>query len=285
MVAGPRRRLIALATATAVLWGGGCAGTEPSSSELPTLSTTALSTTAPSTPPPTAQPLLEAVVAEIEALFGGRLGIATVDAAEPVTAGFIAPSPAWSTIKVPIAIAALRADPALARYAKVAITISDNMAAELLYDVAGPDAVDRVLAEAGVTTAVNQVRLRPEFSTFGQTALSVADEAQLASSLACVDGAEPVIASMERISLGQAYGLGAVPGAAFKGGWGPDEIGMYQVRQFGLVPRSDGAFVPLALTALPADGTYETGQAMLTQAVLALAEQLDALPAAACQPN
>lgn len=247
------------------------------------------STTAPftsvATPPPAAQPLLEAVVAEIEALFGGRLGIATVDAAGPVTAGFIAPSPAWSTIKVPIAIAALRADPALARYAMVAITISDNMAAELLYDVAGPDAVDRVLAEAGVTTAVNQVRLRPEFSTFGQTALSVADEAQLASSLACVDGAEPVIASMERISLGQAYGLGAVPGAAFKGGWGPDELGMYQVRQFGLVPRSDGAFVPLALTALPADGTYETGQAMLTQAVLALAEQLDALPAAACQPN
>lgn len=266
--------------ATAVLWGGGCAGTEPSPSELP-----APSTTAPSTPPPAAQPLLADVVAEIEARFGGQMGIATTGAAGPVTAGYDAASPAWSTIKVPIAVAALRADPAQASNAELAITISDNTAAERLYAAAGPEAVDQVLAEAGLSTAVNQARLRPEFSTFGQTALTAADEAQLAATLPCVDGAEPVIAMMGRITPGQAYGLGAVPGAVFKVGWGPDEIGRYQVRQFGLVPRGDGVFVPLALTSLPADGTYETGQAMLTQAALALAEQLDALPAAACQPN
>ena len=51
-----------------------------------------------------------------------------------------------------------------------------------------------------------------------------------------------------------------------------------------LVPRGDGTWAPVALTALPADGTYETGQAMLTAAAETLAGDPEQLPAATCQP-
>lgn len=57
----------------------------------------------------------------------------------------------------------------------------------------------------------------------------------------------------------------------------------YHVSQFGLIPRGDGVWSPVALTAFPGDGTYETGQAMLTAAAQQLAGAA-ALPAARCQP-
>ena len=59
---------------------------------------------------------------------------------------------------------------------------------------------------------------------------------------------------------------------------------MYQVRQFGLLPRGDGTYVPVALTALPADGSYESGQRMLSAMAQTLGEQPDALTPAGCQP-
>lgn len=229
------------------------------------------------------QPLLDATVANVQASFGGQLGVATAGESGPAAAGFVAASPAWSTIKVPIAVAALRTVPGLEQDARLAITASDNAAAERLYSAAGPEAVNAVLGEVGLVTPVNTVKLRQEFSTFGQTALSVGDEALLASSLACVNGAAPVLQLMGQVDPSQAYGLGAI-GGLFKGGWGPDVNGLYQVRQFGLVPRGDGTWAPLALTALPADGTYATGQAMLTTAAQQLAAGAMTLPPAACQP-
>ena len=210
---------------------------------------------------PGAQSLLDATVTHVKSTFGGHLGVATVGEEGPEAAGFTAPSPAWSTIKVPIAIAAMRTVPGLEEDARAAVSASDNGAAQRLFDAVGPDAVDAVLAEAGLDARVNTEPLRPEFSAFGQTHLSVADEAVLTGRIACVEGADPVLRLMGQIDPTQVYGLGTV-GALFKGGWGPDAAGAYQVRQFGLVPRGDGAWAPVAITALPADGTYETGQAL-----------------------
>ncbi len=244
-----------------------------------------VTSTVTETPPPAAfaQSLLDATVAHVESTYGGQLGVATVGTEGPEAAGFTDPSPAWSTIKVPIAVAAMRTNPALEADARAAVSASDNVAAQRLFDAVDPDAVGAVLAEAGLDARVNTEPLRPEFSTFGQTHLSVADEAVLADKLACAEGAGPVLALMGQVEPSQAYGLGTV-GALFKGGWGPDAAGAYQVRQFGLVPRGDGTWAPLALTALPADGTYETGQAMLTLAAEILAKDLAQLPAAICQP-
>lgn len=238
---------------------------------------------APSLQAHTPEELLDTVVAENAAAFGGQLGVATVGEHGPVAAGFSAPSPAWSTIKVPIAVAATRAQLDAEADVRAAITASDNDAAQRLYSAVGPEAVDAVLTDAGVPTRVNTAALRPEFSTFGQTQLSVADEAVLANNLACSVGGGAVLQLMGQVDPSQSYGLGAV-GAMFKGGWGPDTVGSYHVRQFGLVPRGDGGWSPVALTALPADGTYDTGQNMLTAAAQRLAASTAQLPAAACQP-
>ena len=234
-------------------------------------------------PAPDEQLPLDATVAHVESTLGGQLGVATVGELGPEAAGFTDPSPAWSTIKVPIAIAAMRTNPALEADVRAAVSASDNAAAQRLYDAVGPEAIDAVLAQTGLATRVNTAPIRPEFSTFGQTQLSVADEAALANTVACVEGAALVLELMGQIDPAQAYGLGTV-GALFKGGWGPDTTGAYQVRQFGLVPRGDGTWAPVALTALPADGSYETGQEMLTAAAETLAGDPAQLPAAACQP-
>lgn len=229
------------------------------------------------------QELLEAAVHAATAAYGGQLGVATAGEHGPIAAGFTEASPAWSTIKVPIAVAATRSTADLSGDVRAAITVSDNAAAERLYNAVGPEAVDLVLGEVGLAARINTVKVRPEFSTFGQTPLSAADEAVLASFLACVEGAGPVLQLMGHIDPSQRYGLGTT-GALFKGGWGPDTTGSYQVRQFGLIPRGAGSWAPVGLTALPADGSYETGQAMLDAAAQQLAASASLLPEARCQP-
>ena len=236
-----------------------------------------------------AQLLIDAAVRAATSHHAGMLGVALATSDGTLSSGFVAPSPAWSTIKVPIAIAALRRDPGMHTDAAAAITVSDNDAAQRLYAQAGEDAVNTVLSEMGLATAVNTAPIRPEFSTFGQTLLNVSEEATMAGNLACLTGAAPVIALMGQIESAQSYGLGAVAasgsaGAAFKGGWGPDPAGNYHVRQFGLIPRGDGIFAAVAITAVPTDGTYQTGQAMLDIAVSVLSQQAGDLPAAPCQP-
>lgn len=228
-----------------------------------------------------AQSLIDDAVQAASAL--GTAGVAANGAEGVVAAGFQEKSPAWSTIKVPIAVAALRVDQSVAADATAAITYSDNEAAQRLYGVAGEQGTNAILSEAGVAAQVNTAQIRPEFSTFGQTALSVTDQALMANALACVSGAGQVIQLMGQIDPGQSYGLGAVNGM-FKGGWGPDTAGMYQVRQFGWIPRSDGTYAPVALTAMPADGTYETGQQMLTTMAQSLSAHADVLTPAVCQP-
>lgn len=170
---------------------------------------------------------LEEIAGEVAAAFGGRLGVAVAGEDGQVSAGDAAATPAWSTIKVPIAVAALRADEALYPSAVSAITVSDNTAAENLYRAVGPGAVNEVLAEAGMAATLNTEVVRPEFSTFGQTLLTPAQEAQLAGTLACLDGAGDVLGLMGSIDPGQAWGLGVLPGAKFKGGWGPGTDGAY----------------------------------------------------------
>ena len=98
------------------------------------------------------------------------------------------------------------------------------------------------MARAGDgTTRVPTSRLRPEYSIFGQTRWVLADQARFAAGLACLPDADPVLGMMTRIDPSQQWGLGRVPGAAFKGGWGPTADGTgYLVRQFGVIASDDG---------------------------------------------
>lgn len=241
-------------------------------------------TVSPSTPPPTEEPAgptgLDTVIDEVVAQFGGTAGVAVSDGQQQFTAGVQDAHPAWSTIKVPLAVAALRTDAELAPTVSAAIRISDNQAAELLWATAGPDAVDEVLAEGQAGILVNRERIRPEFSVFGQTAWSVADQARFAAHLPCIAGAGPVLTDMAAVDPAQSWGLGGLAGARFKGGWGPDLAGMYSVRQFGLVPTGAGE-TAVAITATPGSGAFGDAQAMATAIAQRLGEVAD-LPAAAC---
>lgn len=189
---------------------------------------------------------------------------------------------AWSTSKVPLSVAALRQDssPAVVAQVEQAITESDNAAADALWASLGDpataaSAVQDVLAEAGDTTTVESRKVRPEFSAYGQTQWSLGDQTRFAAELHCLDGAGPVSDAMGRIAEGQNYGLGTFAGAQYKGGWGPGADGRYLVRQFGLVPAQDGTMVPVALAAVPADGSYESGQSALTAVTDALRGEIE----------
>ncbi|MEO6794886.1 MAG: hypothetical protein ABI253_03050 [Mycobacterium sp.] len=195
---------------------------------------------------------------------------------------------AWSTIKVPLAIAAIRTNrPNAQNLAAKAITASDNDAAEQLWSELGEPAqaaqqVQAVLREGGDTgTAVESRRLRPDFSAFGQTRWPLARQAQFAAQLPCMASAAPVVSLMNNTVADQRWGLATI-GAPTKGGWGPGPAGGYLVRQFGVVGTPNGGQLAVALAAEPNDGRFESGVAALNQMTQWLSANAGALPGGRC---
>ena len=171
---------------------------------------------------------------------------------------------AWSTIKVPLAIAALRSDSLRARdLAAKAITESDNGASEQLWSGLGDPAeaarrVQDIIAEGGDTaTAVESRRLRRGYTAFGQTQWTLQRQARFAAELPSIPDSADVIELMKRLTTAHQWGL-AAKGIAAKGGWGPGVRGDYLVRQFGIVPTPSGQW-GVALAAQVHDGVFETG--------------------------
>ncbi|MGN2636714.1 class A beta-lactamase-related serine hydrolase [Nocardia takedensis] len=199
---------------------------------------------------------------------------------------------AWSTIKVPLAIAALRHDPEGAfDAAEAAITVSDNYAAELLWESLGDGleaarAVQEVLDEAGdSTTGVAGPRTTLDYNSFGSTEWPLTDQVRFASRLPCLPETDTVTRLMGEITPEQGWGLGIIDGAEFKGGWGPDDdTGVYLVRQFGIVPTVSG-LVAVAFAAQADSGTYEDGTALLDRLARLLERHLDELRGGKCPPT
>jgi hypothetical protein len=153
---------------------------------------------------------------------------------------------AWSTIKVPLAIAAVRHSPAQCRDLVVkAITESDNQASEQLWSQLGAPAhaarrVQAVVNESGDTaTVVESRRIRPGFTAFGQTQWALGRQARFAARLPHLTEAATVMDLMHRLTAAQRWGL-AAKGLAAKGGWGPGLNDDYLVRQFGVIPTESG---------------------------------------------
>ncbi|UVE95102.1 hypothetical protein [Dietzia sp. B32] len=226
---------------------------------------------------------LDSVVAAVPEDAG--IAVVPVGGGEPREAGTWRTGVAWSTIKVPLAVAVARTDPRVLRDNAAAISVSDNRAAENLWShlgggAASAAATGRILTEGGdVTSEVPSVRMRPGYTVFGQTRWALVDQTRFASALPCMDGASPVIELMGRIAPDQRWGLGRLPGARFKGGWGPGDGGGYLVRQFGLIPAAGGdVAVSLAVDA----PTFEAGTAALSTMADALAPQLASLPGGGC---
>ena len=245
-------------------------------------------------PPPSTAPSNDTLQASFEemakTLPAGDVGIAVSGGAQPRTFGSWSTGTAWSTIKVPLAIAALRKDSHLDQRLIVrAIANSDNDAAEQMWATLGApteaaQAVQAVLAQGGdTTTTVQSQRVRPPYTAFGQTDWPQAQQARFAFALPCLDSAStaPVIDQMHRLDAEQLWGLAALDSAAAKGGWGPQPDGGYLVRQLAVVTNESGTS-GVALAAKPVDGKFATGIAILDKLGAWVFNHRGELPAGHC---
>jgi hypothetical protein len=227
--------------------------------------------------------------AELQNSLDAQIGIALApvgNAAKPTEMGPWKSGTAWSTIKVPMVVAALRETGRITDAMRAAITASDNQAAEAVWQSLGDPTtaahkVEAILRAAGDHTVVQSVRIRPQFTAFGQTDWALVDQSRFLSAAACDRRNEPVLALMGQVIAEQRWGMGTIPGTRFKGGWGPSVAGRWLVRQFGLVSTPNGVSV-VAIAAVPASGSYEEGMADLTKISRWLQDHIASLPSGQC---
>ncbi len=234
---------------------------------------------------------LRSSFAQLQAALGVQLGIALMpvgSSGTPMSFGDWGSGPAWSTMKVPLAMAALRQGDSASASGPigVAITQSDNDAAETIWRALGPpavaaDKIDAVLRETGDPTQVQSTRTRLGYSAFGQTDWSLANQTRFLATAACDRRSAPVFALMGHIASDQQWGLGAIPGARFKGGWGPLETGGYLVRQLGVIDTDRGQ-IAVAIATQPNSGTFSDGVANLSQVGRWVRDHSTELPAGHC---
>jgi hypothetical protein len=234
---------------------------------------------------------LAADFAQLQTRLHAVVGIAVSavgDGQAPMTLGEWQSGPAWSTIKVPLIIAALRDEqqPTVTDAMTAAITESDNAAAESIWAGLGDPAtaarkVDAVLRQTGDPTTVQSQKVRPEFSAFGQTQWPLTDQVRFISVAFCDKANAPVFTLMGKVEPDQKWGIGTLSGSRFKGGWGPSLTGSYLVRQMGVLVGPSG-MIAVALAAQPTSGTFDDGVTALTEMAGWLKAHLSALPAGRC---
>jgi hypothetical protein len=261
---------------------------EPATITPPTVAPASVPLVPPATPRDSGD--LESSFAEVTRASGAKVGVAIApigNGSAPKLFGDQSLLPAWSTIKVPLAMAALRGSQLVTGAARAAITQSDNAAAEELWESLGDPGtaagkVESVLSEAGDPTTVESRRVRPEFSAFGQTRWPLASQASFLAAAGCDARNGPVLDLMNQIASDQRWGLGKLPGARFKGGWGPSPSGQYIVRQIGIVDTQSGK-VAVALAAAPASGSFADGVSAMNSVAAWLGVHNAQLPSGVCE--
>jgi beta-lactamase class A len=195
---------------------------------------------------------------------------------------------AWSTAKIPVAMAVIATGAGSSQQGDLAsaITASDNAAALRLWASLGggqaaAEAAGEQLREAGdASTQIESRALRGAgYTPFGQTAWSLSDQARFAAGMTCTEAGKQVLGLMENVVAGQRWGLGSAGVAAkFKGGWGPGSQpgadGGYLDRQMGVLNIGDKQLA-VAIATQPADGSHETGTRNLTMLARWLVAHVD----------
>jgi len=289
IVAGTAFALVTIAiSAGGVILGRHLA---PSTASSPQSSLSAPQAPASSPQTGTAPSTLDADFAQLQAQLHASVGIAVAAVGsnqQPILMGDLPSGPAWSTIKVPLAIAALRQEnsPTPTAAMTAAITESDNAAAESIWaglgdPVTAAHDVEAVLKETGDPTTVEYRRVRPEYTAFGQTDWSLDDQVKFLSSAVCDPRNDPIFALMGNVVPDQSWGIGTIPYSRFKGGWGPSTDGNYLVRQMGTLTAPTGT-VAVAMAVAPASGSFDEGTSDLTEVANWLRDHFAALPAGHC---
>lgn len=221
-----------------------------------------------------------------------RLGLSMVPlgaGATPWVTGSLSRGPAWSTIKVPIVMADVRAGRASVSdsIVRAAITESDNAAAETLTRHLGTDRQAAAAVGSELSryhdrrTRPAATTSRPDFSVLGQTTWALGDQTSFMASLTCDRAQAPLLSLMGQIAQGQRWGLGTLPGARFKGGWGPDAAGDYLVRQTGVITVGSGSYA-VSIAAVADDGTFASATKSLDRLAARLPALAAGMPAGSC---
>jgi hypothetical protein len=294
--AGHTRILVGVAFVALVIVAAGVVlglrfgGDDPAPAAAPSPST---SLPPPAPPPPPAPGPVDGLQESFAALAQSDLSgdvvgltIAPVGGEATTVAQWSGEDTAWSTIKVPLSIAALRDDLQVDADIKAALTVSDNDAAERIWAALGSgqtaaDKVQAVLQQAGDTTKVQPERIRPEFTPFGQTQWPLAEQVRFLSYAACDAADAPVLDLMGQVAADR-WGLGRIDGSRFKGGWGPSEQGAYLVRQFGILTGGDGAMTVVAMAVQPSSGSFGEGQQDMNTIAQWLTDNRAQLPTGTC---
>lgn len=298
MATTQRIRSVAVALGCVVAVTAGCAtSADPAPISPVTVTVTSTPSTsvrpAPVSPSnPASYDALAAGFRKVASSTGLTVGIAIApvggDAVPALTLGDTTPRVAWSTIKVPLAVAAERQNgPSPA--AAAAIINSDNGSAEELWASLGggqaaADAVTGVLRDGGdAGTVVPATQRRPGYTIFGQTIWALPDAATFTAHLPCLEGAQSVLALMGEVAGNQQWGvevMRAPRATAVKGGWGPGMTEGYLVRQIGLFTYRDGRRTAVAMSAV--GGTMTSGIAALNAVSTWLNTNMTRLPRGRC---
>lgn len=189
-------------------------------------------------------------------------------------AGSLSTGVAWSTAKVPVAMAVVASGGASAHESDLrqAITASDNAAAERLWSALGEGAnaaaaaTQQLRAAGDNRTQIQARRLRSGYTAFGQTAWELDDQARFMAGISCAKAGPAVLTLMNQVVAGQRWGLGSTSRQAqFKAGWGPGispgSADGWLDRQMGILTIGDK---PIAVAIATSASEHGTGTANLT---------------------
>lgn len=266
---------------------------QPTASPATSTTRTSSSTSRATTPTSSTTPASRDLTRALGRVVAGHPGADVAVAWAPVgtkgrvqVVGDAQPLVAWSTIKVPLSLAVVRAGhgEAMSGDIELALTASDNEAAARLWaDLGSGHEASRAVEEQlhrgrDRRTGVPAEVTAPGYSPFGQSVWRLVDQTRFTATLPCLAGSATVTDAMGRVVDGQRWGLGGLDGARYKGGWGSTPGG-YVVRQLGIVPGTKGeTAVALQVRA----GTHEEGTTIADELVRALRQERAQLPVGSC---
>jgi hypothetical protein len=245
----------------------------------------------------------------LSATLPGRveLAVAPLGAGSAQVLGEDIPAHGWSTTKVPVLVALLRARGTKGLSARenlwagAAITESDNQSIlDLFGDLeqiegglgGASSYVQALFRSSGDTETVVATAPPPPgaVTSFGQTKWRPSEAVRFFRGLGrgCLlptAQSSYVLNLMERITPSESWGLGSAGfgSVAFKGGWGPEASGAYLVRQSGIIDAGSPRGVAVSIVAFPSGDSYasfSTGRQILTETAVWLRHELRLVPRA-----
>ncbi|QQA99915.1 hypothetical protein ACKFR9_07090 [Corynebacterium marquesiae] len=218
------------------------------SSDPETEKASAPATASPAPNPDSVRTQLDRAVDKTARKYHAKVGVAISAGDDTIAVGDKGKGPVWSTIKVPIAIAALK-DGADKSLVDLAIKESDNDAAYSLWsqvqwhEGSADKAVEELLEDYGSHADIHN-------TAFGYSTWSLKDQAVFGAELPCIEEADYVHKVLKDIVSWQKIGLSKEKRTRAKSGWGLDEDeNEYTYRQFG-VHEVTGKRVGVALSVV-----------------------------------